>query len=142
MVAGLWARRDMFKPVAIISLMSNGIPTAILNDWKPALRVIAAIKNELAARDNGDEPDIISVDLEAIKARSTATALQGTPERMRFHLPLVTSPRAFLYHEGQAFSPSVGVLTFVPLPHVAANFGQEVRIHLIVDVLPKAPSPL
>jgi hypothetical protein len=55
---------------------------------------------------------------------------------MRFHLPLVTNPMAFLLAGGEQAHVPVGALTFfdTSVLHSAINLGETPRVHLIVDV--------
>jgi len=57
--------------------------------------------------------------------------------RARFHLPIVTNPRAEVMLDGSAYHLAVGVIHFVHhgRVHSARNGGDEPRIHLVWDLL-------
>lgn len=137
LAAAVWTKRDGFGPKnpGYIELVTAGKWTSALADWKAAQRVLKRVAELLAKDDH--TPDIVNVALQMLKPGGVDAITTGQ-KLMQFHLPLVTNPRAWLYCEGIAASPSAGVLNFVPTPHVAVNFGSESRVHLIAEIQPEA----
>ena len=55
----------------------------------------------------------------------------------RFHLVIQTNPDCWMLHDGQwqQLEPG-GIYTLDPLiPHASVNWGNEPRVHFVVDVL-------
>ncbi|MHB1207617.1 MAG: aspartyl/asparaginyl beta-hydroxylase domain-containing protein, partial [Rhodospirillaceae bacterium] len=77
----------------------------------------------------------------------------GVDYIVRFHLPVFTSPEAFVYLDDQRFHYAAGEVYFFNhgCIHAAANSGEEPRYHLVLDcfldhkmfddLFPGGPSP-
>ena len=59
----------------------------------------------------------------------------------RFHLPLITSPGAWLEVDGTRYHLSAGTVYAFDkhVPHCGGNDGDEPRIHMIIDAHPDSP---
>lgn len=106
----------------------------VLQDWAAMRRMLAAMADLL------DWPLFGKIMIARLPAGATIGwhIDQGeyAERHARYHVPLATNSKAWLYSGGEAASPPVGQLTLFNnrVLHSAANFGQSPRMHLIIDV--------
>jgi hypothetical protein len=113
--------------------------TQVFNDWQSAQQVMAAIAKSHIQR-SGVEPLFGKAMIVSLKAGGWVDwhTDQGPYAQAhdRFHVCLVPSAGALTFCGGMALNLPVGQLTFLNnrVLHSAVNFGNNPRIHLIVDV--------
>lgn len=63
---------------------------------------------------------------------------------VRFHLPLVTNPGAWLEVDGEKYHLPAGALYAFDkhVPHRGGNDGDTARVHMILDIHPESPDVL
>jgi hypothetical protein len=73
--------------------------------------------------------------LSAHEEESITPLRWGVEYIVRFHLPVFTTPQAFVYLDDERFHYKEGELYFFNhgCVHAAANFGEGVRYHLVLD---------
>jgi len=106
---------------------------------------LAVAIDEICVRTEGRPARAMLVRLSpgGVIAEHTDTGIYFTNTE-RFHVPILTNPKAWLTVDGEKYHLAAGVCYALDnkVAHSGANEGDAARIHLIIDTHPESPAVL